>query len=93
MSREQKSDRSKISIKYNVVRKTCGKKPRHDISGHYTIPLILTKKTFFELRLYVAALAFVPEQGVTQEFLHIEENASEVLDGKQKGFAFVQIYL
>ncbi|CAF4912199.1 unnamed protein product [Rotaria sp. Silwood1] len=30
----------------------------------------------------LAALVFVPEQNVIQEFTHIKENASDVLDGK-----------
>ena len=32
----------------------------------------------------LAALAFVPPDKVVQEFAHIKENASEVLDGKKR---------
>ena len=41
----------------------------------------------------LAALAFVPEPDVIQEFSQIKEDTSRVLDGKQKNFAFGQIYL
>jgi len=40
----------------------------------------------------LAALAFVPEQNVIQEFTQIKENAPEVLDGKQKKALYVNIY-
>ena len=30
----------------------------------------------------LAALAFIPPQNVSEEFVRIKENASEVLDGK-----------
>jgi hypothetical protein len=40
----------------------------------------------------LAALAFVPEQHVIEEFTQMKENASEVLDGKQKKmFLYVHI--
>jgi hypothetical protein len=32
----------------------------------------------------LAALAFIPPDRVVQEFTHIKENASEVLDGKKR---------
>ena len=41
----------------------------------------------------LAALAFVPQQHVIEEFTEIKENASEVLDGKQKKmFIYIHIY-
>ncbi len=40
----------------------------------------------------LAALAFVPEQNVIQEFTQIKENAPEVLDGKQKKALYVNTH-
>jgi hypothetical protein len=41
----------------------------------------------------LAALAFVPERNVIEEFIQIKENAPEVLDGKQKKlFVFVHTH-